>query len=203
MIVRQTPLAGAFVIEPELHCDERGFFTRTFCRETLAERGIAIDVVQCNLSQNHVRGTLRGMHFQLEPHAEQKLVFCVRGAVFDVIVDLRSDSPTRGQWHAVELTADNRCILYIPQGIAHGFQTLADDTELFYQMGQNYSPAHARGFRYDDPAIGIDWPLPVRCISERDRKFGPAPEFRNQIKTCQNTTASATRAAAMIEGAIS
>lgn len=198
MILNEAPLAGAFVIQPELRRDERGFFARTFCRETLLEHGIDIDIVQCNLTHNRRRGTLRGMHYQIPPHAEQKLVCCVRGAAFDVIVDLRGDSPTRGQWYAVELTADNRRSLLIPRGMAHGFQTLTADTEMFYQMGQSFSPEHARGFRYDDPAIGIDWPLAVSCISERDRNFGPVFDLQNQYELPR-----AAHAGAICDGAIS
>nr|WP_145380796.1 dTDP-4-dehydrorhamnose 3,5-epimerase [Symmachiella dynata] len=187
----ETPLAGAFVIQPDLRRDERGFFARTFCRETLREHGIDVDIVQCNLSQNRRRGTLRGMHYQVPPHAEQKLVCCLRGAAYDVIVDLRADSQTYGCWHAVELTAANRRTLFIPRGMAHGFQTLTADTELFYQMGHPYSPQHARGFCHDDPAIGIEWPLPVRCISERDQSFGPVLDRQIQYETTAATHAVA------------
>lgn len=178
-------MAGAFVLQPELRRDDRGFFARTFCRETLRVHGIDIDIVQCNISQNRRRGTLRGMHYQVASHAEQKLVCCLRGAAYDVIVDLRADSATYGRWYAVELTAENRHTLFIPRGMAHGFQTLTADTELFYQMGHPYSPKHAHGFYYDDPAIGIEWPLPVRCISERDLSFSPVLDRQIQYKPAQ------------------
>ncbi len=192
----ETDLTGAFLIEPERRTDERGFFARTFCREEFREQGIEMQIVQCNVSHNRRRGTLRGMHYQIPPCAEQKLVCCPRGAVFDVIVDLRTDSATCGAWFGVELSAVNRRTLYIPSGMAHGFQTLADDTEVFYQMGQEYSPEHARGFRYDDPAVGIDWPLPVACISSRDENFGPAFSelFLKQTAECST-------AAVIIDGA--
>ncbi len=170
----ETPLAGAFLIEPEPLEDERGFFARTFCREEFRQHGVEMEIVQCNLSQNQRRGTLRGMHFQRAPHEEQKLVSCIRGCALDVIVDLRLHSATCGNWFAVELSRKNRRMLYIPRGMAHGFQTLEDDTEVFYQMGQAYTPEASGGFRFDDPDIGIDWPLPVTCLSPRDADLGPA-----------------------------
>lgn len=196
MRIIETPLAGAFIIEPELHEDERGCFARTFCREELRRQGIEIEIVQCNISHNLHRGTLRGMHYQRAPHWEQKLVNCPRGAAYDVIVDLRRNSATCGDWFGVELSSANRRLLYIPQGMAHGFQTLADETELFYQMGQEYSPAQAHGFHYDDPAIGIAWPLPVACISPRDARLAPA--FSRAI---HNDTAGTKDVPVMIEGA--
>ncbi len=166
-----TPLSGAVLIEPELRPDERGFFARTFCREELARQGIDFAIVQSNVSFNRSRGTLRGMHFQREPRAEDKLVSCVRGRIFDVIIDLRAGSPTRGRWYGVELSAENRRILYVPKGFAHGFQTLSDEAEVYYQMSEYYSPAHAAGVRWDDAAFGIDWPLPVGVVSEKDRSY--------------------------------
>ncbi len=171
-----TKLAGAFVIEPEPRADERGLFARTWCRDEFAAHGLTTSWVQCNVSFNHRTGTLRGMHYQADPHPEVKLVRCTRGAAYDVIADLRPGSPTYRQWVAVELTADNRRAVYVPGGFAHGFQTLADETELFYQMSEFYHPESARGVRWDDPALGIEWPpCAGRVISERDRSFPDLP----------------------------
>jgi dTDP-4-dehydrorhamnose 3,5-epimerase len=172
----QTPLPGVWVVELDLLGDERGWFARTFDDEEFQARGLNPAVVQCNASFNAQRGTLRGMHYQAEPHRESKLVRCVRGAIFDVAVDLRADSPTYCAWHGVELSAENRLGLYIPAGLAHGFQTLAQDSEVLYQMGSRYVPESARGVRWDDPAFAIEWP-PVsggRVISERDSVY---PDF--------------------------
>lgn len=171
MIFTATKLAGAYIIEPERFSDERGFFTRTFDQDAFVARGLNPLIVQCNISYSRVRGTLRGMHFQAAPHAETKLVRCTAGAVYDVIVDLRPDSPTFCQWISVELSADNRRLLYVPEGFAHGLQTLTDDTEVFYQMGAPYVAEAARGVRYNDPAFSIDWPLPVTVIADRDRDY--------------------------------
>jgi dTDP-4-dehydrorhamnose 3,5-epimerase len=174
----ETPLPGAWVIELEEFGDERGWFARTFDRQEFSARGLNPDVVQCNTSFNLHRDTLRGMHYQAEPHGESKLVRCVRGAVFDVAVDLRPDSPTYLGWHGVELSAEQHRAFYIPAGLAHGFQTLTDDCEVLYQMGHRYVPESARGVRWDDQAFSIDWP-PIdgeRIISERDRAF---PDFRS------------------------
>jgi len=157
--------------------DERGWFARTFDAEAFAAHGLEPAVVQCNVSYNARAGTLRGMHFQREPHGEDKLVRCQRGALFDVIVDLRPGSPTRGRWFGVELTPDNGRSLFIPKGLAHGFQTLADDTEVHYQMSTPYVPGAGDGVRWDDPAFGIEWPdAPPggRIISERDAAY---PDF--------------------------
>jgi dTDP-4-dehydrorhamnose 3,5-epimerase len=172
----QTPLPGAWVVELELLGDERGWFARTFDAEEFRARGLNDAVVQCNASFNARSGTLRGMHYQAEPHGESKLVRCVRGAIFDVAVDLRPGSPTRCRWHGVELSAQNRRALYIPAGLAHGFQTLTDDCEVLYQMGHHYVPEAARGVRWDDPAFAIEWPQPPaeRVISEKDRAY---PDF--------------------------
>jgi dTDP-4-dehydrorhamnose 3,5-epimerase len=171
-----TKLAGAYVIEPEPREDERGLFARTYCRDEFAAHGLNTTWVQCNVSYNRLRGTLRGMHWQAEPHGEVKLVRCTRGAAFDVIADLRPDSPTYRQWVGVELTADDRRAVYIPAGVAHGFQTLTDDTELFYQMSEFYYPGLASGARWDDPALGIEWPQAERrIIAERDRSFPDLP----------------------------
>ncbi len=169
----ETPLNGAWVVDLDLLGDERGWFARTFDAGEFAARGLNPAVVQCNASFNARRGTLRGMHYQAEPHGESKLVRCVRGAIFDVAVDLRGGSPTLRRWHGVELSADNRLAFYIPPGLAHGFQTLSDDAEVLYQMGNPYVPEAARGVRWDDPAFAIQWPEPdgERIVSERDRAF--------------------------------
>jgi dTDP-4-dehydrorhamnose 3,5-epimerase len=170
----QTPLPGAWVIELDELSDERGWFARTFDAEEFAARGLNPAVVQCNTSYNARLGTLRGMHYQTEPHGESKLVRCVRGAIFDVALDIRPDAATHGRWHGVELSAENRRAFYIPAGLAHGFQTIADDSEVIYQMGHRYVPDAARGVRWDDPAFGIEWPSPPKCgrlISERDLAF--------------------------------
>lgn len=166
-----TPLAGAFVVELEPIEDERGFFARSFCQQEFRAHGLDPVVAQCNVSLNRRRGTLRGMHYQTVPHEEAKLVRCTRGAIWDVIVDLRPDSRTRAQWFGTELTAENRRALYVPKGFAHGFQTLADDSEVLYQMSEFFHPESARGLRWDDPSIGIRWPLPDPVVSARDRAF--------------------------------
>ncbi len=173
MKFHETPLPGVWLIEPERIGDERGWFARTFDAEEFRARGMNPEVVQCNASFNARRDTLRGMHYQAAPHAESKLVRCVRGAIFDVAVDLRPGSETHCQWHGVELTAENGHSLYIPAGLAHGFQTLTDGCEVLYQMGHHYVPDAARGVRCDDPAFGIRWPVPPgeRIVSERDRSF--------------------------------
>lgn len=167
----QVPLEGAYLIEMESIEDERGFFARTFCRDEMIAHGLNPDVAQCNISYNRKRGTIRGMHYQTAPHEETKIVQCKRGAVYDVIIDLRPLSATYRQWYAVELNDRNRTMLYIPYGFAHGFQTLEDDSEIFYQMGSNYVPEAARGIRWDDPAFRIDWPYNCEVISERDQNF--------------------------------
>jgi dTDP-4-dehydrorhamnose 3,5-epimerase len=167
-----TRLSGACIIDIEPLSDERGFFARTFCRDEFAAHGLRIDFPQCNTSYNSQRGTLRGMHFQREPYAEAKLVRCTRGAIYDVIVDLRPESPSLCRWMAVELTAENHRMLYVPEGFAHGFQTLADDSEVFYQMGAMYRSDAAAGVRWNDPAFEIHWPLPDPVISSRDAGYG-------------------------------
>ncbi len=171
MIFAETELPGAFIIELAPHTDQRGFFARTFCRREFEKHGLVPLVAQGNTSYNVKRGTIRGMHYQVAPALESKLVRCVRGAILDVIVDLRVGSPTYLRHVAVELTADNRRALYLPPLCAHGFQTLADDTEVFYQVGEVYTPECERGARYDDPALGIPWPLPVTVISDKDRRW--------------------------------
>lgn len=176
MIFRETPLAGAWVLEPERFADDRGFFARTWCRRDFTERGLDPEIAQCSLSWNQRRGTLRGLHFQAEPHAEVKLVRVSRGAVWDVIVDLRPGSPTLGKHFARVLSAENGHQLYIPKGMAHGFQTLTDDTEVSYQISEFYAPDAARGYRWDDPSFAIPWPEPVTVISEKDRNLPHFPE---------------------------
>lgn len=171
MIFTPTPLAGAYVLELERREDERGFFARAFCQKEFAEHGLNPRIAQCNVSFNAKRGTLRGMHYQAPPHEEAKVVRCTQGTVWDVIVDLRRGSPTFKRWHGVELSAGSRRALYIPEGLAHGFQTLTDDAELLYLMSEFYHPEAARGVRWDDPAFGIEWPLPNPRISDRDGGF--------------------------------
>ncbi len=171
-----TQLNGVFIVEPQRHEDDRGFFARTWCAREFAERGLNPRLVQCNISYNRRVGTLRGLHFQLAPHAEAKLVRCTLGALYDVVVDLRPDSPTFRQWLAFELNGRDRRMLYIPEGVAHGFQTLADNTEIFYQMSDFYCPDCARGVRWNDPAFGGVWPpVAERLISDKDRSY---PDFR-------------------------
>ena len=171
MIFTELALRGAFIVDMEPRKDDRGSFARAFCREEFSRHGLKTEVAQCNVSVNRRKGTLRGMHYQVPPKAEAKLVRCARGAVHDVIVDLREDSPTFLRWEAVKLTGDDSRMLYIPEGFAHGFQTLVDDAEVFYQMFESYSPEHARGVRWDDPALGIEWPFPDPIVSERDRAY--------------------------------
>jgi dTDP-4-dehydrorhamnose 3,5-epimerase len=171
VIFSPTKLAGAIIVEIEPHPDERGFFARSFCEREFAERGLCARYPQCNISYNRQRGTLRGMHFNRAPHEEAKLVRCQAGSIYDVIVDLRPGSGTLGQWLGVELSAQNRRMLYIPPGLAHGFLTLCDEVEVFYHMSNFYVPDAGVGLRYDDPAIGIQWPEAPRVISERDRTY--------------------------------
>jgi len=171
MLFRETTVPGVMAIRIEPHCDERGFFARTWCCREFAAHGLNPGLVQCNISVNIRRGTLRGIHYQSAPHAEAKLVCCTRGAIYDVVVDLRESSPTFKQWIGVELTAQNHEMLYIPEGCGHGFLTLEDDTEVFYQMSEFYEPAAARGVRWNDPAFGIEWPAAVQVISERDANY--------------------------------
>jgi dTDP-4-dehydrorhamnose 3,5-epimerase len=178
VIFTETPLPGALVIEPERLEDPRGFFARTWCERELEARRLETRIAQCSTSFNKKKGTLRGMHYQVAPAAETKIIRCVRGGLYDVILDLRPDSPTLMRHFAVVLTAENRKMLYVPTGFAHGFQTLEDDTELLYQMSEFYSPEHARGVRWDDPAFSIRWPEDDRTIVERDRSY---PDFRPAV----------------------
>jgi dTDP-4-dehydrorhamnose 3,5-epimerase len=171
MIFQETELDGVVVVELERVSDERGTFARTFDASEWSERGLSSMVLQCSVSSNPARGTLRGLHFQEEPHAEAKLVRCSRGAIYDVAVDLRRDSPTFCRWIGFELTAENGRMLHIAEGLAHGFLTLSDDVDVEYQISNAYVPEAARGVRWDDPVFGIEWPAPPTVISERDRTF--------------------------------
>lgn len=171
----ESKLTGAYIIEPELITDERGFFARSWCQQEFEKLGLNSKLVQCNISFNHKKGTLRGMHYQAKPYEEAKLVRCTKGGIYDVIIDLRAESPTFKEWDAVELTAENLKMFYVPEGFAHGFQTLVDDTEIFYQMSEFYYPESSRGVRWDDPAFGIKWMFNNPIISDRDRKYGNFP----------------------------
>jgi dTDP-4-dehydrorhamnose 3,5-epimerase len=170
----ETKVAGAFLIEPEPIADERGFFARTWCRSEFADHGLNPELAQANISFNHRKGTLRGLHYQQAPHAETKLVRSLRGAIWDLALDLRPDSPSYLAWFGAELSDTNRTALYVPEGCAHGFLTLTDDAEVAYQMSAPYAPEAARGVRFDDPAFGISWPGEVVVINERDRTY---PDF--------------------------
>jgi dTDP-4-dehydrorhamnose 3,5-epimerase len=174
MIFHTTSLPDAFIVEPELLGDERGWFARTWCREAFAEHGLNAELAQCSLSYTKERATLRGMHYQRPPHGETKLVRVTRGAIYDVALDLRPDSVTFCQWSAVELTAENRKMFYVPGGFAHGFVTLTNDVEVFYQVSVPHEPASTAGVRWDDPAFNIDWPVDQPVLSERDAAF---PDF--------------------------
>ena len=188
MLFKETKLKGAFIIELEPIEDNRGFFARSFCNKEFGLHGINMNIAQCNISYNKTKGTLRGMHYQAAPHEEAKIVSCIRGTIYDVIIDLRSDSPTYCQWIAVELSAvsskqfalDSQLsalsyqLLYVPQGFAHGFLTLEDNTEVFYHMSEFYTPGFGRGVRWDDPTFRINWPGEVRIISDQDRRY---PDF--------------------------
>ena len=173
MIFREMPLKGAWLIEPEPVKDERGLFARVYCRDELAAHGLDPALAQSSVSWNARRGTLRGMHYQVAPHAEVKLIRCTSGAIYDVVVDLRPGSPTFRRWTAAELTAENRLMLYVPQGFAHGFQTLRDGTEVLYQISEFHHPESARGVRWNDPAFGIEWPMSDPLLSARDREWPP------------------------------
>lgn len=179
MIFTETELQGAFIIDPELRPDKRGFFARTFCAKEFEELGLNSSIIQCNMSFTHKRGTIRGMHYQVPPAAEAKLVRCTRGAIYDVFVDLRPQSPTYKLHRSIQLTAENRRAVYIPEMFAHGFQTLTNDTEVTYQMSEFYAPELSRGFRYDDRAFQIKWPLEVTEVSERDLSWPLFDTARN------------------------
>lgn len=171
MIFEETKLQGVFLIRPELKLDERGFFARTWCAKEFQEHGLPTTLVQCSVSYNRRKGTLRGIHFQRSPHQEAKLVRCSMGAIYDVIVDLRPGSATFRQWVAVELSAANHLMLFVPEGFGHGFQTLAENTEVFYQMSEFYYPECSQGVRWNDPAFGIEWPAADRIISSQDQQY--------------------------------
>ena len=175
MIFKETKMRGVYLLEPERITDERGFFARVWCQAEFEEHGIDSRLVQCNLSFNPRKGTLRGMHYQTAPHEETKIVRCTMGAIFDVAVDLRRDSPTFRQWVGAPLTAENRELLVIPPGCAHGYLTLTRDAEVSYQMSTDYAPKSAAGVRWNDPAFGIQWPGDVTLIADRDRDY---PDFK-------------------------
>ena len=193
MIFRPLTLEGVHVIEPERLEDSRGWFARTFCVDDFAAHGLVTEFAQCSASRNPMRGTLRGLHFQASPRSETKLIRCVRGAAFDVVVDIRLESDTYGQWAAVELSEQNGRSIYVPEGCAHGFQTLCDDTELFYQISVPYEPALARGVRWDDPDIGIDWPLSRPNLSDRDRSLPGLAEVTAGLAAATNITGQSDR----------
>lgn len=177
----ETPLKGVYLIELEKRGDDRGFFARFFCEREYQQHGLNHHVAQINTSLSRDRGTLRGLHYQLAPKAEDKITRVIRGALFDAIIDLRPDSPTFLQHHAVELSAENRTMLYVPKGCTHGFMTLADDTETLYLVTEFYSPEHERGIRYNDPKFGIRWPMEPVVISDKDRNhpdFNPATHLK-------------------------
>ena len=175
MIFRETAIGGAFLIAPERHVDPRGSFARIWCAREFDEHKLSRVVAQSSLSANQRKGTLRGMHYSVPPHAEAKVVRCVKGAIYDVLLDLRATSPSFRTWHAETLTADNGLAFYVPEGVAHGFQTLVDDTDVLYQMSEFFDPECARGVRWNDPAFDIHWPEGERILSERDRDY---PDFR-------------------------
>jgi dTDP-4-dehydrorhamnose 3,5-epimerase len=175
MIFTDTGIGGVWVVEAERLEDERGFFARTWDTDEVAERGLNPKLAQCSISYNRALGTLRGMHYQVAPHEEAKLVRCTAGAIFDVALDLRPESSTVGEWFGIELSAENRRALYVPEGCAHGFLTLDDGCEVHYQISQSYAPEAARGVRWNDPAFAISWPGEVVVINERDRSY---PDFR-------------------------
>ncbi|WP_291571673.1 dTDP-4-dehydrorhamnose 3,5-epimerase [Clostridium sp. UBA4548] len=171
MIFKETKLKGAYIIEIEPIEDERGFFARSWCKEEFESIGLNPNLKQCNISYNKHKGTIRGMHFQTAPYEEAKLVRCIRGAIYDVIIDLREHSETFMKWIGVEITAENRKALYIPEGFAHGFQTIEENSEVFYQMSESYHAEHAAGIKWNDTTFGIEWPLPIISISDKDNSF--------------------------------
>ena len=175
MIFTETKIKGVYIIEPELLTDERGFFARSFCKEEFRKYGLKTDIVQCNISYNKKKGTLRGMHYQAAPYEEAKIVSCTNGSIYDVVIDLRRDSLTYCQWVATELSEENFKMMYIPRRCAHGFQTLMDEAIVYYQMMEFFHPECARGVRWDDPAFGIKWPtIQTVIVSEKDQKY---PDF--------------------------
>lgn len=178
MKFQKLPLKDAFLVSLEKHDDGRGMFARTYCRNEFGAQGIAIDVVQSNISTNARAGIVRGMHFQNPPHAEVKLIRCVRGAIYDVIVDIRENSPTYGQWYGVELSDSNGLLIVVPEGFAHGYQALTDGATAFYMVSSAYVPEAEGGLRHDDPQLGIKWPLPIIDVSNKDRQW---PEFSGRL----------------------
>ncbi|MGH8760473.1 MAG: dTDP-4-dehydrorhamnose 3,5-epimerase [Burkholderiales bacterium] len=182
MIFTETKLKGAYVLDVERREDTRGFFARVFCQKEFADHGLKPIIAQANIAYNRTRGTLRGMHFQYPPFAETKLVRCTRGAILDIIVDLRPDSPTYLQHVEVELTADNHRALYVPERFAHGYQVLEDRTETSYQVGEFYAPGTEGGLRYDDPRLGLRWPLPIGEMSDKDRQWKLLDEIEPELQ---------------------
>jgi dTDP-4-dehydrorhamnose 3,5-epimerase len=182
VIFTETKLKGAFVIELERREDERGYFARAFCQNEFDQYGLKPIIAQANIAHNRKKGTVRGMHFQYPPAAETKLVRCTRGAILDIIVDLRPESATYLQHVAVELTEDNMCALYVPERFAHGYQALRDDTDTSYQVGEFYTPSAEGGLRHDDPRLGLEWPLPVTVISPKDQAFRPFDEIELEVR---------------------
>ena len=174
MIFTPTPLAGAYIIEPRKIEDERGFFARILCNDEFAKHDLKLDLPQTNMARTYCRGTLRGLHFQEPPHAEVKIVRCTKGAIYDVIVDLRPEAPTFTSWFGLELSEDNFKALYVPEGFAHGYLTLADNSEIYYHTSKSYHPASATGVRYDDPEFEICWPIGISVVSRQDREW---PDF--------------------------
>lgn len=173
MLFTETKLIGAYIIDLEKKTDHRGFFARMWCKNEFDKHGLNTKLAQSNVALSKLKGTLRGMHYQIEPYQEVKLVRCTKGALTDVIVDLRRDSPTYKQWISLDLTENNHRMIYVPEGFSHGYQTLMDNTELVYHASEFYKPEAARGVRYDDPAFGIQWPIGVEVISDADRSWPP------------------------------
>ena len=182
MIFTETKLKGAFIIDLDRKTDERGFFARAFCQKEFRDHGLKSVIAQANIASNARKGTLRGMHFQYPPAAESKLVRCTRGAILDIIVDLRPESPTYLEHISVELNEDNMTALYVPERFAHGYQALRDNTDTSYQVGEFYTPNAESGLRYDDPRLGLKWPLPVSVISPKDQAFRPLREIEDEVK---------------------
>lgn len=182
MIFTETKLKGAFIIDLDRRVDERGFFARAFCQHEFRDHGLKPVIAQANIASNHKKGTLRGMHFQYPPMAETKLVRCTRGAILDIIVDLRPESRTYLQHVAVELNEENMTALYVPERFAHGYQALRDGTDTSYQVGEFYAPNTEGGLRYDDPKLGLEWPLPVSVISPKDQAFPPLRDIEGELK---------------------
>jgi len=175
MKFKKTKIDGAFLIRLERICDDRGFFARSFCQNEFRQVNINMNIVQCNISYNIKKGTIRGIHYQDPPFEEEKIVTCQKGSIFDVFIDLRKKSPTYLNWDAIELNSNSHDMIYIPRGCAHGFQTLEDNVIVFYQMGEFYNPSYSRGIRWDDPLFGIEWPFEVSVISEKDKCY---PDFK-------------------------